>query len=197
MNAFTCPDLTCYPYSTQNKQDYYNLMQIYLDASLNPLLKKDDFMQEGWRLDYDEKLSFKGVVFNEMKGVYQNHASLFNDYIVHCLFDESNVYEKRYGGDPSHIPDLSYEELLAFHKRFYHPSNAKILTYGNLDPEEHMAVFDRYLQRFEYLEIKEPIALAKPITQPKTVSIKVPSDSMAVDAQKQTKFAMNFLCNDI
>ena len=102
MNAMTGPDYTFYPFSTPNKKDFYNLMQVYLDSVFNPLLREMDFRQEGWRLDMDQdtqKLAIKGVVFNEMKGAYANPQSMFGQTLLNNLYP-SHTYSNSSGGFP-------------------------------------------------------------------------------------------------
>lgn len=137
MNALTGDDITMYPFSTVLKKDYFNLMNVYLDAALNPLLNKQDFEQEGWRLEYNDindnksDIVFKGVVYNEMKGALGDPSSLFYARNQQLLYEDS-VYGFISGGDPKDITNLTHLDLLRFHKEKYHPSNAIIYTYGIL-----------------------------------------------------------------
>lgn len=148
MNAMTGPDYTLYPFATQNKQDFYNLMSVYLDAVFKPLLLKEDFLQEGWRLDLkddsDKDLMLKGVVFNEMKGVFADSQQLFGRQLLSKLLP-SHTYGICSGGLPEEIPNLSYEQLKEFHKTHYSPDNAKFYTYGNLSLEAHLEAASKYL----------------------------------------------------
>ena len=148
MNAMTGPDYTLYPYATQNKQDFYNLMSVYLDAVFKPLLEKEDFLQEGWRLDLKDDseidLMLKGVVFNEMKGVFADSQQLFGRQLLSKLLP-SHTYGICSGGLPEEIPNLSYEQLKEFHKIHYSPDNAKFYTYGDLPLETHLEAASKYL----------------------------------------------------
>ncbi|QLL30744.1 hypothetical protein HG536_0A05590 [Torulaspora globosa] len=134
MNAMTGPDYTFYPFSTTNKADFENLMSVYLDATLNPLLKPEDFYQEGWRLEHSQvedpesDIVFKGVVYNEMKGQVSNANYYFWIKFQDSIYPSLN----NSGGDPKKITDLQYHELVDFHQRNYHPSNSKTFTYGNI-----------------------------------------------------------------
>lgn len=151
LNAFTYPDKTCYPVASQNLQDFYNLIDVYLDAVFYPLLSRATFEQEGWHYELeapDHPIIYKGVVFNEMKGVYSSPDSVLIEQAQHSLFPDT-VYGLDSGGDPAHIPDLTYEQLKAFHQRFYHPSNSRIWFYGNDDPERRLALMDSWLSPFE------------------------------------------------
>lgn len=151
LNAFTYPDKTCYPVASQNLQDFYNLIDVYLDAVFYPLLSRATFEQEGWHYELespDKTIIYKGVVFNEMKGVYSSPDSVLIEQAQHSLFPDT-VYGLDSGGDPAHIPDLTYEQLTGFHRRFYHPSNSRIWFYGDDDPDRRLALMDTWLSAFE------------------------------------------------
>jgi len=143
MNAMTAPDYTFYPFCTENQSDYYNLMSVYLDAVFNPMLRESDFRQEGWRLehkDVDDKSSpieIKGVVYNEMKGVYSDNQQIYNEHFLNYILP-SNTYGINSGGDPNVIPSLTHSDLVAFHRRYYHPSNSRFYSYGNFNLENHL-----------------------------------------------------------
>ena len=128
LNAFTYPDKTCYPVASQNLQDFYNLMDVYLDAVFYPRITSAIFQQEGWHFELEKKeaeMVFKGVVFNEMKGAYSSPDSVLSEYSLQSLFPD-NAYGLDSGGDPKQIPNLTYEQFHAFHEKYYHPSNARI-----------------------------------------------------------------------
>ena len=117
LNAFTYPDKTCYPVASQNVQDFYNLIDVYLDAVFYPNLTRHTFDQEAWHYELEKKedpLIFKGVVFNEMKGNYSSPDSVLSEYAQESLFPDT-TYGLDSGGHPRHIPDLTYEQLVAFH----------------------------------------------------------------------------------
>ena len=152
MNAFTAPDMTAYPFATKNKKDFYNLLEVYLDATFFPLLDELDFLQEGWRYDLEEsgtepKFLYQGVVFNEMKGAMSSPNSQLWQHLHSSLFPDTN-YRFNSGGDPVEIPNLTYAQLKSFHKKYYSPANAVFLTYGDLPFEKHQ-------EKFEDLVLKE------------------------------------------
>lgn len=127
MNALTGQDFTCYPASSQVEKDFYNLLEVYLDAVFEPELKKMSFMQEGHRLGLSDPanpnspLQFDGIVYNEMKGSLSSPESrLWESVLKHLTPDLP--YAVNSGGDPKEITNLTYEELKQFHKTFYHPS---------------------------------------------------------------------------
>ncbi|WP_207063059.1 insulinase family protein [Motiliproteus sp. SC1-56] len=158
MNAFTSSDWTAYPFATQNRKDYFNLLDVYLDAVFFSRLDRLDFSQEGHRLEFkeadnsDSDLTFKGVVYNEMKGAMSSPVSTLWQTLSKHLFP-TVTYHHNSGGDPECIPDLSYEELLAFYRTHYHPSNAVFMTFGDLPPAELQEKFEsQALSRFERLE---------------------------------------------
>ena len=169
INAMTFSDKTLYPVASKNTKDFYNLMDVYLDAVLHPRIYEieDIFMQEGWHYDIhakDEDVIYKGVVYNEMKGAYSNPLSLFRDQIAASLYPDT-CYKYSSGGDPDHITDLTHEEFLNFHKKFYHPSNSYIYLYGDGNVNELLNYIDtNYLSDFEREETNSEILPQTPIT---------------------------------
>ncbi len=157
MNAFTASDYTAYPFASQNRKDYFNLMSVYLDAVFFSRLDPLDFAQEGHRLEFEEAgdaetdLVYRGVVYNEMKGDSSSPMSMLYHAIQEALYPTS-TYHFKSGGDPRNIPDLSYEGLLEFYRTHYHPSNAVFMTYGDIPAEEQQAkISELALDRFESL----------------------------------------------
>jgi Zn-dependent M16 (insulinase) family peptidase len=195
MNAFTSSDHTTYPFATTNAQDFRNLMSVYLDATLNPLLKPTDFTQEGWRigpenpLAKDDRLVFKGVVYNEMKGQMSDASYLyyirFHEHLIPALNNS--------GGDPAFITDLTYDQLKSFHGAHYHPSNAKIFTYGDQPFADHLQYVDSQLRNFSRIaideDVKTPIDLS---AGTKEVTVKGPLDPL-VPADKQWKTSVTWV----
>jgi presequence protease len=143
MNALTGSDFTCYPAASQVKKDFYNLLDVYLDSVFHPLLKKESFLQEGHRLelidpnDIESPLEFKGIVYNEMKGAMNSADSRLWQGIMTALTPDL-TYSHNSGGDPFTIPTLTYEDLLQFHKTYYHPSKCLFFFYGNFPLEQHL-----------------------------------------------------------
>ncbi|MCK5320221.1 insulinase family protein, partial [Candidatus Parcubacteria bacterium] len=160
MNAFTSNDWTAYPFATQNKKDFYNLLSVYLDTTFFSLLSELNFKQEGSRLEFEEgELVYKGVVYNEMKGAMSSPESIMEESVAKSLFLNSS-YRFNSGGDPKKIVNLTHEELRAFHKKFYHPSNAYFYSYGNLQLDKHLKFIDReVMQKFKKEDIKAEIKL--------------------------------------
>ena len=158
MNAFTSSDWTAYPFASQNRKDFFNLLDVYLDAVFFSRLDKLDFAQEGHRLEYAEmensesELLYKGVVFNEMKGALSSPVSQVWEALYSHLFP-TTTYHYNSGGDPENITDLSYEELKAFYKTHYHPSNAVFMTYGDISANEYHDIFENnVLSQFNKLD---------------------------------------------
>jgi Zn-dependent M16 (insulinase) family peptidase len=171
LNAFTYPDKTCYPVASQNLQDFYNLIDVYLDAVLYPRLTPYTLQQEGWHFELDDPsqpLSYKGVVFNEMKGAYSSPERILAEYSQQSLFPD-HTYGLDAGGDPRDIPTLSFEQFEAFHKRYYHPSNSRIYFYGDDPPEERLRIVDGYLKDFGPLAIASEIPAVTPFAEPKRI----------------------------
>ncbi len=177
MNAFTSSDWTAYPFATQNRKDFDNLLSVYLDAVFFSRLDPLDFAQEGHRVEFEksadtdnEELVFKGVVYNEMKGAMSSTSSVLWDKLCFELFP-TNTYHYNSGGDPEAIPDLTYQQLRDFYKSHYHPSNAIFLTFGDIAASAHQATFEQLaLQRFERSNAKIEVALESPFSAPITAS---------------------------
>ncbi len=171
INAFTYPDKTCYPVASQNEKDFYNLIDVYMDAVLHPLISEQTLMQEGWHFEVDEKsgeLTYKGVVFNEMKGAYSSPENLLARTIQQSLFPK-HIYGVDSGGDPANIPDLTYENFRAFWETYYHPSNAFIFFYGDDDPEKRLKLIEGYLKPYKKKKVKSAVPMGKPFNKPKKV----------------------------
>ena len=158
MNAFTSSDWTAYPFASQNRKDFNNLLDVYLDAVFFSRLDPLDFAQEGHRLDFAETgnpesdLVYKGVVFNEMKGAMSSVPSQLWQTLCKYVFP-TNTYHFNSGGEPEAIPDLTYDQLQSFYKTHYHPSNAVFMTYGDISAQEHQEKFEaQALHRFEPLD---------------------------------------------
>lgn len=207
MNAFTASDHTFYPFATTNIQDFRNLMSVYLDATLHPLLKETDFTQEGWRVGpenpqaiasgqdakpEDRKLVFKGVVYNEMKGQMSDAGYLYYIRFQDHIFPDIN----NSGGDPQKITDLTYKQLKQFHDEHYHPSNAKLFTYGDMPLADHLKEIDAQLSTFERirgdLKIHRPVDLSD---GPKEVTLQGPVDPL-VDANRQYKTSVSWVLGE-
>lgn len=169
LNAFTFPDKTCYPVASQNVQDFYNLIDVYLDAVLYPNLTRHTFEQEGWHYELDsleDAMAFKGVVFNEMKGAYSTPEEVLSQQSQSIVFPD-NTYFQDSGGDPRVIPDLTYEAFKDFHQQYYHPSNAFIYFYGDDAPEKRLEVVDAYLKDFDRVNVDSAVAMQPRYNQPR------------------------------
>ena len=172
MNAFTSSDWTAYPFATLNKKDFNNLLGVYLDSAFFPNLDSLDFAQEGHRLEFQEKnnpeseIEIKGVVYNEMKGAMSSITSqLWHGMSKHLY--SSSTYKHNSGGDPENIIDLSHEDLVNFHQKHYHPSNATFFTFGNIDPLEIQSfikenVLDNFSPSDEVVAVKNEDRLESP-----------------------------------
>jgi len=151
LNALTFPDKTCYPVASANERDFYNLVDVYLDAVFFPRLTENTLKQEGWHLElagHDKPLTYKGVVYNEMKGAYSSPDSLLHEHSQQSLFPDV-TYGLDSGGDPAAIPDLTFARFMAFHRDHYHPSNAYAYFYGDDDPDTRLAILDAVFSRFD------------------------------------------------
>ena len=172
LNAMTYPDKTVYPVASTNDKDFQNLMDVYLDAVLNPNIYKEPkiFMQEGWHYELESEdgvLTYNGVVYNEMKGAFSSPESVLERYTQKVLFPDT-CYGYESGGDPKDVPKLTYEAFLDFHRTYYHPSNSYIYLYGDMDMAEKLEWLDReYLGCYDRLEVDSRIHMQKPFEAPK------------------------------
>lgn len=200
LNAMTYPDKTVYPVASCNDVDFKNLMDVYMDAVLNPNIytRKQIFMQEGWHYELDSvdaPLTYNGVVYNEMKGAYSSPDDVLSRYCLNSLYPDTS-YSVESGGDPSCIPDLTYEDFVAFHKKLYHPSNSYIYIYGNADMAERLEYLDReYLSKYDYLQVDSEIGTQKPFSAMKRVEAEY-SVTEDEGTEGKTYLAYNFSVGD-
>lgn len=184
LNAMTYPDKTVYPVASCNDKDFANLMDVYLDSVFYPNIYNEEkiFMQEGWHYELeneDAQLKYNGVVYNEMKGAFSSPDEVLYRTISTALFPDT-TYNTESGGDPEFIPELTYEQFLDFHRKYYHPSNSYIYLYGDIDVKERLEWMDsEYLCEFDYEEVDSKINIQEPFEQMRqfTKSYPVASDS--------------------
>ncbi len=211
MNALTASDWTMYPFSTQNEKDFYNLMDVYLDAAFFPKLEELSFKQEGHRLEFEtlniefeaseteilenkeiekstllnEQLIYKGVVYNEMKGAMSSPNQILARALMHALYPDT-TYSFNSGGEPSDIPTLTHSQLKAFHARYYHPSNAFFYTYGSLPIEKHLEIITtKVLNRFTAINPDSEVSPQPRWREPKTVTVPYP---LSTDENPEKKY---------
>ena len=173
VNAMTFPDMTMYPVASQNVQDLYNLIDVYLDAVFYPRITPHTLQQEGWHYDLaslDDPLTLKGIVFNEMKGAYSSPDYLLYRHSQHSLFPDT-PYGLDYGGDPAEIPNLTYQQFKLFHETYYHPANARIFFYGDDDPEKRLSLLEAYLDDWKPIVIESKIPLQPHFDRPRQITI--------------------------
>lgn len=171
INASTWPDRTVYPVATRNDKDFQNLVSVYMDAVFHPLSVKNDWAwrQEGWHYEFEDgKLVRNGVVYSEMKGALASVHSIGNKALDRAMFPD-NAYGFVSGGDPEHIPELTFEKYRGYYEKHYHPSNAKIFLDGKVDLKPILAVLDSYLNGFERREVDVSVPLQQPVATKKTM----------------------------
>jgi Zn-dependent M16 (insulinase) family peptidase len=206
MNAFTASDWTMYPFSTQNQKDFYNLMGVYLDAAFFPRLEDLSFKQEGHRLETEDQpessdpaahqLTYKGVVYNEMKGAMSSPDQVMVRSILKALYP-STTYRFNSGGDPVEIPTLTHGQLKEFHRRHYHPGNAFFYTYGNLPLKNHLSFIEaKVLKRFKQMDHDTDVAAQPRWKQSQSVSYPYPFDKKE-DPTKKCQVCVAWLTADI
>lgn len=175
LNAMTYPDKTVYPVASCNDKDFQNLMDVYMDAVLHPNIYKREeiFKQEGWHYELESKdapVTINGVVYNEMKGAFSSPEGVLEREILNSLYPDTS-YGNESGGDPQFIPDLTYQDYLDFHSRYYHPCNSYIYLYGNVDIEEKLLWLDKeYLSKYDEISIDSTIKRQEGFDAPAYVS---------------------------
>ncbi|MCL1889137.1 MAG: insulinase family protein [Desulfovibrionaceae bacterium] len=196
LNAFTYPDKTCYPVASANLQDFYNLADVYLDAVFHPRLGEEVFQQEGWHVEVERdggepRYSFKGVVYNEMKGAFSSPESVLERQVLHSLFPDV-PYGLESGGDPEEIPKLDFAAFTAFHRRYYHPSNARFFFWGDDPEEKRLEIVQELAGGCTRLPAaSSPLPLQSRFTAPR--SLRLPYSSGECD---QAIFTMNWMLEE-
>jgi Zn-dependent M16 (insulinase) family peptidase len=181
LNAMTYPDKTTYPVASTNLRDFYNLVDVYLDAVFFPRITPEILQQEGWHYELERRedpLIYKGVVYNEMKGAYSSPDSVLYRYAQQSLFPDT-TYGYSSGGDPKYIPDLTYDAFKEFHSTLYHPSNARIFFYGDDPPEERLRLLDAVLSQFERIDPPSQIDLQPRFEAPRSFEHTYPAPADA------------------
>ncbi len=198
LNAMTFSDKTAYPVASQNLKDFYNLVDVYLDAVFFPLITEDTFRQEGWHYELDNTqgpMVFKGVVFNEMKGAYSSPAAVLGKVSQLSLYPDT-TYGVNSGGDPKAIPDLTYDYFKRFHEKYYHPSNARVVFYGDDDPAQRLDILEGYFSQFERTDPKAEIPLQARWSEPKSVH-ETYAASEAEAGKKTAMVSVNWMVDEI
>lgn len=173
LNAFTFPDKTCYPVASANLRDFYNLVDVYLDAVFHPLITKDIFYQEGWHLEAENADSpwfYKGVVYNEMKGVYSSPDSILAERSQQAVFPD-NIYCLDSGGNPEKIPDLTYQAFCDFHQRYYQPGNARFFFWGDDPEDERLRLISSAISGYGPVANLPQVILQKRLPQPRYIDV--------------------------
>jgi presequence protease len=198
VNAMTFPDMTVYPVASANLKDFYNLVDVYLDAVFYPLITEKVFQQEGWHYEAenpDAPLTYKGVVFNEMKGYFSTPEIILSDEMRSQLLPDT-PYANNSGGNPAHIPDLTYEQFKQYHATYYHPSNARFFFYGDDNPEERLHFVNDFIQDFERKEVDSRLPLQPRWNQPRRVVIPVDAGEHDADSNKGL-MTVNWLLTEV
>ena len=194
LNAFTFPDKTCYPVASANLQDFYNLMDVYMDAVFHPRISEDIFRQEGWHIEAesaDGPWAYKGVIYNEMKGAYSSPDSVLAEQSQQAVFPDT-LYSLDSGGNPEVIPDLTFAAFREFHARYYHPSNARFFFWGD-DPED-----ERLRRVAEALKgyAARPVDSAVPLQPRRETPRQIEVPYAAAQGEKRALFTVNWLLDE-
>lgn len=194
LNAFTFPDKTCYPVASANLQDFYNLIDVYLDAVFHPRISEDIFKQEGWHVEAqspDGPWCYKGVVYNEMKGVYSSPDSVLAEQSQQAVFPDT-LYSLDSGGDPEVIPDLSYSDFCDFHSRYYHPGNARFFFWGDDDEDKRLSIIAKALQGYTARPVDSAVPLQPRRDTPRLVEVPY----AAAEGESRAQFTVNWLLGE-
>ncbi|MCY6370793.1 insulinase family protein [Clostridium ganghwense] len=200
LNAMTYSDKTLYPVASKNEKDFFNLMDVYLDAALHPNIYKypEILMQEGWHYEINNKndeITYKGVVYNEMKGAFSSPDDVLYRKIQESLFPDT-TYGVESGGDPVEIPNLTYDQFIDFHKKYYHPSNSYIYLYGDGDLEKQLKfISEEYLNEFDKANIDSHIEVQKPFNKIKEIVAEYPV-SPNDDGKDKAFLSLNFVIGE-
>ena len=200
LNAITYPDKTVYPVASCNDQDFQNLMDVYLDAVFHPNIYKyqEIFKQEGWHYELEQPegpLTINGVVYNEMKGACSSPDQILQKEIDKALYPD-NAYSKNSGGNPDFIPELTYEDYLDFHRRYYHPVNSYIYLYGDMDIVQKLEWLDQaYLASYDAIELDSTIEKQAPFEAIKDVEVPYPI-SLEESEENNTYLSYNLVVSD-
>lgn len=202
LNAMTYPDKTVYPCASMNKTDFFHLAGVYCDAVFRPLISESHFKQEGHHLEFatlgdtSSDLTIKGIVYNEMKGAYSDLDGVIGRELCGTICPD-NAYGRDSGGNPDHIPELTYEAFVEFHRRYYHPSNSLIFLYGDIPTREHLAFLDgEVLNEFDAIDIDTRIGEQPRFTAPLRRSVPYPIGPSEETVGK-TAIVQTWLTNDV
>lgn len=198
LNAMTFSDKTAYPVASQNLKDFYNLVDVYLDAVYFPLISEDTFRQEGWHYELDSTqgpMVYKGVVFNEMKGAYSSAAAVLGKVSQLSLYPDT-TYGVNSGGDPKAIPDLTYEYFKNFHSKYYHPSNSRVVFYGDDDPAQRLEILEEYFSQFERIDPKAEVGIQPRWSAPRSLH-ETYAASEAEVGKKTAMVSVNWMLDEV
>lgn len=199
LNAMTFADKTMYPVASQNDKDFYNLIDVYLDAVFFPNLRQDPriLAQEGWHYhleQLEDDLTYKGVVYNEMKGVYASSQEVIDTAIQTALYPDT-IYRYDSGGNPKDIPTLTQDEFIQFHETYYHPSNAYTFIYGNVNVDEQLQHLATYFNQFNYQAIDKKLHKQPAFEQMKTLQLPY-SIAENESLQQKTVIGLDFVVGE-
>ena len=197
LNAFTYPDKTCYPVASANLADFYNLVDVYLDAVFHPRIPEEIFGQEGWHLDFaGPDPAFKGVVYNEMKGAYSSPDGLLAEKSQQVLFPDT-AYGLNSGGEPSDIPKLTYAQFKDFHRRYYHPANARFFFHGDDDPARRLEILGEYLSAYQGQAPDSQVTVQPRWAEPRRFEFSYAGGGEEPGAEPKAYFTMNWLLPEV
>ena len=198
INAMTFPDMTIYPVASTNIKDFYNLIDVYLDAVFYPLLTERTFQQEGWHYEPSEDSNgviYKGIVFNEMKGYFSSPEIMMGDKSLALTLPDT-PYGNNSGGDPAAIPTLTYANFKEYHATYYHPSNARFFFYGDDEPEQRLKLVNEFIAEFEHKDVQKEMPRQPRFSEPRNVVIPVDAGEATAEDNKAL-MTINWLLGDV
>ena len=176
MNAYTTDAMTSYPVGSLSEAQLLALADFYTDSCLHPnvLEKESIYRTEAWRYelaDLDSPLTLNGTVYSEMTGALTLDRTAMDN--ANKVTFPGAALSYNYGGVPAHIPEMTWEDLKAYHDLFYHPGNCLALLYGSFeDYTAFLALLDEAFSPYDraeisyrddaYVRISEPVVTSVP-----------------------------------
>lgn len=158
MNAVTYQCATMYPSSSLSEDQLITNLDVYMSGVTAPLLLTNEFglKREAFRYvldDPDGEIVPTGAVYNEMKGNYAKISYSALKKTLAALFPDS-IQSYVTGGVPEDILRVTWNDVKAFHAKYYHPSNMLITLYGKLDIGRFLRFLDSdYLSAYDRMPV--------------------------------------------
>ena len=197
VNAYTTDACTCYPMASLSEKQLLNLADYYVDSCFHPLIMSDEgiFRTQAWHYNLDSldgELTYEGVVYSEMQGAMTLERMAL-EYANDLTFPGAAL-SYSYGGLPENIPEMTWEDVKAYHDKYYHPSNCLAVLYGQFeDYEAFLKLLDEAFAPYEKAEFTFEDAGYTPITEPQVASFAYPM-AEGTDVTNQTVIIYYIVC---